>query len=323
MEKRVPLLEIKDISLEFRTRSGIVHALEDVGFNLYKGETVGVVGESGSGKSVLSYAVMGILDPAAEITSGRVVFGGIDLLGKDERDLQEMRGREMSMIFQNPRTALNPIRTIGSQIEDVVKRHGNQWGDKIRLRALDLLRQVQIPDPEKRYHAYPFELSGGMCQRAMIAMAIAASPWLLIADEPVTGLDVTTQAVIMDLISKLSRESQTSTILITHDLGLAAEYCDRIVVMHAGHVVEVAETSRLFENPRHPYTAKLIGATPGPTSLISDLSAIPGGLPDLRDDLPPCRYSARCERFEEECNESPLTRFQMEPGHLVSCRNPL
>ncbi len=323
MEKRVPLLEIENLSLQVRTRGGLVRALEAVGFEIFKGETLGVVGESGSGKSVLSYAIMGILDRAAEITSGRVVFGGIDLLEMAEADIREMRGREMSIIFQDPRSALNPIRSVGKQLDDVIKRHGGLWGEKVRARALELLGQVQIPDPEKRYHAYPFELSGGMCQRVMIAMAIAASPWLLIADEPVTGLDVTTQAVIMDLIAKLGKENQTATILITHDLGLAAEYCDRIVVMHAGHVVEVAETSRLFDNPRHPYTAKLIGATPGPASRISELTAIPGGLPDLRGELPPCRYSARCERFEEMCNRVPLTRYRMAPGHLVACRNPL
>ncbi|MCE2452788.1 MAG: ABC transporter ATP-binding protein, partial [Nitrospinae bacterium] len=228
MESRNPLLVVEDLSLEFRTRTGVVKALENVSFQIEKGQTVGVVGESGSGKSVMSYAIMGISDPAARITSGRIV---------SQQELQEMRGRELSMIFQSPRTALNPIRTIGRQLEDVIYRHSSFRGRRIRARALDLLNQVRIPDPEKRYRAYPFELSGGMCQRVMIAIAISSNPWLLIADEPVTGLDVTTQAVIMDLIQDAARERNMGTLLITHDLGLAAEYCDKIIVMHSGHVV--------------------------------------------------------------------------------------
>lgn len=323
MESRHPLLLVEDLSLEFRTRAGVVKALENVSFEIEKGQTVGVVGESGSGKSVMSYAIMGISDPAARITSGRIVFGGISLLEKSGQELQEMRGRELSMIFQSPRTALNPIRTIGSQLEDVIYRHSSFRGRQIRERALELLGRVHIPDPEKRYRAYPFELSGGMCQRVMIAIAISSNPWLLIADEPVTGLDVTTQAVIMDLLSDAARERNMGTILITHDLGLAAEYCDRIIVMHSGHVVEAADTERLFMRPRHPYTAKLIGAMPNASGSLAELSSIPGNLPDLRAELPACRYSERCERFAEDCLEPPLPRMEAEAGHLVACRYPL
>ncbi len=323
MESRNPLLVVENLSLEFRTRTGVVKALENVSFEIEKGQTVGVVGESGSGKSVMSYAIMGISDPAARVTSGRIVFGGISLFEKSRQELQEMRGRELSMIFQSPRTALNPIRTIGRQLEDVIYRHSSFRGRQIRERALDLLNKVRIPDPEKRYRAYPFELSGGMCQRVMIAIAISSNPWLLIADEPVTGLDVTTQAVIMDLIQDASRERNMGTILITHDLGLAAEYCDKIIVMHSGHVVEVADTERLFMGPRHPYTAKLIGATPNASRDLADLSSIPGNLPDLRAELPACRYSERCERFAQDCLESPLPRMETGAGHLVACRYPL
>ncbi len=323
MESRNPLLLIEDLSLEFRTRTGVVKALENVSFEIEKGQTVGVVGESGSGKSVMSYAVMGISDPAARITSGRIVFGGISLLEKSGQELQEMRGRELSMIFQSPRTALNPIRTIGSQLEDVIYRHSSFRGRQIRQRALELLHQVHIPDPEKRYRAYPYELSGGMCQRVMIAIAISSDPWLLIADEPVTGLDVTTQAAIMDLVRDAARERNMGTILITHDLGLAAEYCDKIIVMHSGHVVEVADTERLFMRPRHPYTAKLIGATPNAGRDLAELTSIPGNLPDLRTELPACRYSERCERLKEDCLESPLPRLEAGTGHLVACRYPL
>lgn len=322
-EARVPLLSVEDLSLEFRTRTGAVHALERVSFDVQKGEILGVVGESGSGKSVMSFAIMGILDPAGKITAGRVHFGGISLLDRPESELQEMRGREMAMIFQNPRAALNPIRSVGRQIEDVLHRHGSVRGEKMRERAVELLRQVRIPDPGRRFHAYPFELSGGMCQRVLIAMAVASAPWLLIADEPVTGLDVTTQAVIMDLLQDLARSHNMSTILITHDLGLAAEHCDRIAVMHAGHIVEVAETGRLFRSPRHPYTAKLIAATPRAGRGLSGLAAIPGGLPDLRAELPPCRYSARCERYARPCDLGPLPNPEVTPGHRVACWNPI
>ena len=323
MESRNPLLVVENLSLEFRTRTGVVKALENGSFEIEKGQTVGVVGESGSGKSVMSYAIMGISDPAVRITSGRIVFGGISLFEKSRKELQEMRGREISMIFQNPRTALNPIRTIGRQLEDVIYRHSSFRGQRISERALELLNQVHIPDPEKRYRAYPFELSGGMCQRVMIAIAISSNPWLLVADEPVTGLDVTTQAVIMDLIKDAARERNMGTILITHDLGLAAEYCDKIIVMHSGHVVEVADTEHLFMYPRHPYTAKLIGATPNASRDLAELSSIPGNLPDLRAELPACRYSERCERFAQDCLESPLPRLETGAGHHVACRYPL
>jgi len=192
----------------------------------------------------------------------------------------------------------------------------------VRHRAVELLAQVQIPDPERRYAAYPFQLSGGMCQRVMIALALACSPSLLIADEPTTGLDVTTQAAIMDLIRELAERTNMATLLITHDLALAAEQCDRIVVMHAGHVVEVAPAEALFETPRHPYTAKLVAATPHGAERLADLAAIPGGLPDLRGELPPCRYRFRCERYAPLC-DGPLPRVEVLPGHMVACWKPL
>jgi len=313
---------VEDLSVEFRTRDGVVKALDRVGFEIRRGEMVGVVGESGSGKSVTAFSLMRILDPAARITQGRATFGGLDLIAASERELGLRRGRDLAMIFQNPRTALNPIRQIGRQIGDVLLRHAGVPRAQARARAVQLLAQVQIPDPERRYWAYPFELSGGMCQRVMIALALACGPSLLIADEPTTGLDVTTQAAIMDLIDELARQSDMATMLITHDLGLAAEHCERIVVMHAGHVVECAPTEELFRSPRHPYTAKLIAATPRPGASLDDLAAIPGGLPDLRGDLPPCRYRARCERYAPLC-DGPLPRSEPVPGHLVACWKPL
>jgi peptide/nickel transport system ATP-binding protein len=319
----VPALTVEDLSVEFRTRSGIVKVLDHVGFSVDKGETVALVGESGSGKSVTAFAIMGILDPAGKVTSGRALFGGTDLLALSERDLAEQRGRELSMIFQNPRTALNPIRKVGQQIADVLVRHGGATRPDAPRAAVEMLKRVRIPDPERRVEAYPFELSGGMCQRIMIAIALACRPALLIADEPTTGLDVTTQAVIMDLIGELANESGMATIFITHDLALAAEYCDRIVVMHAGHVVEAAPARALFVHPHHPYSAKLLAATPGETASLAELASIPGGLPDLRrPDLPVCRYSGRCERRIDDCAK-PLPHRALGERHVVSCWNPL
>jgi peptide/nickel transport system ATP-binding protein len=322
-----PLLDVKDFGLEFRTRSGTVHALEGVDLQLHKGEIVGLVGESGSGKSVLSYALLGISDRAARVTGGTAVFGGMDLLAADEATLAQLRGREISMIFQSPRTALNPIRRVGLQLQDVLRRHaaapGADLGKSLHERAVQALRDVAIADPQRRLSAYPFEMSGGMCQRVMIALALACRPQLLIADEPTTGLDVTTQAAVMDLITGLARERHMATLFITHDLALAADHCDRIVVMHAGHAVESAPTPALFAAPRHPYTARLMSSTPGADSSLSSLQPVPGSLPDLkRDDLPACRFAERCERADARCrSQRPL--LDAAAVHAVACWHPL
>jgi peptide/nickel transport system ATP-binding protein len=300
-----------------------VRALEGVDLQVFKGETVGVVGESGSGKSVTAYTILGLLDAAAAVTSGRIVFGGLEVTAASESTLQEIRGREVAMIFQNPRAALNPIRPVGRQIEDVLLRHAPATRRTVRQQALEALARVHIPDPAHRYRAYPFELSGGLCQRVLIAIALACKPFLLIADEPTTGLDVTTQAVIMDLIKTLSEHEHMATLLITHDLALAAETCDRIVVMHAGHVVETAPTETLFQSPRHPYTAKLIGATPSEYEGLDEIDAIPGSLPDLRSDLPACRFAERCDRRDWQCDHQPLPRTRIDADHHVACWNPL
>ncbi len=327
MSSPVPLLDLKDFSLEFRTRSGTVRALEAIDLQLHRGEMVGLVGESGSGKSVLSYALLGISDRAAKVTSGSAMFGGLDLLKADEATLADLRGREISMVFQSPRTALNPIRSVGYQIEDVLRRHaaatGPDLGTSLKQRTVQALREVAISDPERRIAAYPFEMSGGMCQRVMIALALACRPSLLIADEPTTGLDVTTQASVMDLISGLARERQMATLFITHDLALAADHCDRIVVMHAGHAVEAAPTRALFDTPRHPYTARLITSTPGETSRIDSLAPVPGNLPDLRRaSLPACRFAERCERADDRCR-SERPRLEPNATHAVACWHPL
>jgi peptide/nickel transport system ATP-binding protein len=322
LAEQPPLLDVRGLDLEFRTRSGVVHALQGVDLQVRRGEIVGLVGESGSGKSVLSYAVLGISDRAAKVTSGSAVFGGLDLLKADEPTLADIRGREISMIFQSPRTALNPIRPVGQQIEDVLRRHamarGPDLGTSLHQRAVQALREVAIADPERRVKAYPFEMSGGMCQRVMIALALACRPSLLIADEPTTGLDVTTQAAVMDLITELARQRDMATVFITHDLALAADYCDRLVVMHAGHVVESGPAAEVFRNPRHPYTARLLSSSPGPGTSLDALKPVPGQLPDLRrNDLPACRFADRCERVQPKC------RTDRPALDGVACWHPL
>jgi len=267
----VPLLDVRDLTVEFATRRGTVRAVESIDISVAKGEALAIVGESGSGKSVTSYAVMRILDRAGRIADGTVRFSGIDVPNADESTVRNLRGREMSMIFQNPRAALNPIRKVGRQIEDVLLQHVQAIHVDATAKAVDALRQVRINNPEERYHAYPFELSGGMCQRVVIALALACRPQLLIADEPTTGLDVTTQKAVMDLVVELTREKGMSTILITHDLGLAAAYCDRVVVMEKGHVVETAASGTIFKAPKHPYTRRLMRATPRPGISLRDL----------------------------------------------------
>jgi peptide/nickel transport system ATP-binding protein len=262
MTTAVPLLSVRDLTVEFATRRGKVTAVERVDISIDRGETLGIVGESGSGKSVTSYAVMRILDRAGRIANGSIVFGGVDLGEVSEIEMRDLRGREISMIFQNPRAALNPIRKVGKQIEDVLLHHAQAARSAVKRKAIEALRRVRIADPQERYHAYPFELSGGMCQRVVIALALACRPQLLIADEPTTGLDVTTQKAVMDLVVELTRERGMSTILITHDLGLAAAYCDRVVVMEKGTVVEAAPSRQIFAAPVHPYTRKLMKATP-------------------------------------------------------------
>jgi len=258
----IPLLDVEDLTVEFATRRGTVRAVQHVTVKVAKGETVGIVGESGSGKSVTSYAVMRILDRAGRIADGSIMFGGVDVRNAPESEVRELRGREISMIFQNPRAALNPIRKVGKQIEDILLEHVQAVPSDVKQKAIEALQRVRISQPEERYHAYPFELSGGMCQRVVIALALACQPQLLIADEPTTGLDVTTQKAVMDLVVELTRERGMSTILITHDLGLAAAYCDRVVVMEKGKVVETAPSRQIFSAPEHAYTRKLMQATP-------------------------------------------------------------
>ncbi len=266
------LLQVEDLRVRFSTRHGVVQALHGVEFSLDAGETLGIVGESGSGKSVTSLALMRLLDRAGRIEGGRILFQGRDITRAGAGELRTLRGAAMSMIFQNPRAALNPIRTVERQIADVLRAHRRITAAEASRQALALLRAVRIRDPEQRLQAYPAELSGGMCQRVMIAMAIACEPSLLIADEPTTGLDVTTQKIVMDLLAGISAERGMAMILITHDLGLAARYCGRIAVMEHGGIVEQGDTEALFRAARHPYTRRLIAASPTRRSSLADLA---------------------------------------------------
>jgi peptide/nickel transport system ATP-binding protein len=272
VSETAPLLAIEDLHVTFSTRRGLVEAVRGVSFSVAAGETLGVVGESGSGKSVTAFAVTRLLDASGQVSQGRIRFAGEDITSASSKQLRRLHGAAISMIFQNPRGALNPIRTVGQQISDAIMAHEPISSAEGRARALELLKAVLIREPEKRLDAYPHELSGGMCQRVMIAMAIACAPKLLIADEPTTGLDVTTQKTVMDLLARITAERGMAMILITHDLGLASRYCQRVCVMEQGKVVEEAQPLSLFSAPRHPYTKRLVAASPTATSTIADLA---------------------------------------------------
>ncbi|MEM6617401.1 MAG: ABC transporter ATP-binding protein [Pseudomonadota bacterium] len=279
------MLQIRDLQVTFDTRDGPVKAVRGIDLDVANGETIGLVGESGSGKSVTAFSILRILDGGGRIVSGALSYGGINLADASEADLNELRGREISMIFQNPRAALNPIRKIGQQIEDVLRRHNQATRQDSRKKAIAALQEVRINDAEQRYHAYPFELSGGMCQRVVIAIALACRPRLLIADEPTTGLDVTTQKSVMDLIRHLSKARDMGVVLITHDLGLAGEYCDRLCVMKDGKLVEAGPPKALTSEPKHAYTRRLVAATPLPGKAIHDL--VEDGVPRVRPQTGP------------------------------------
>lgn len=272
-----PLLEIEDLHVSFNTRGGVVEAVRGVSLNIAAGRTLAIVGESGSGKSVTAYAVTQLLDKSAHISRGRIVFRGNDITRANSSEIKALRGSAISMVFQSPRSALNPIRAIGRQVMDALEVHQSAPKRIIRERAVELLEAVRINNVEQRFDAFPAELSGGMCQRVMIAMAMACNPALLIADEPTTGLDVTTQKTVMDLLARLTADRGMAMILITHDLALAANYCENVVVMQQGEVVERAPSARIFTDPRHPYTRRLVAASPTFESTVQDLVGKSGG----------------------------------------------
>ncbi|MES2856432.1 MAG: ABC transporter ATP-binding protein [Bdellovibrionota bacterium] len=297
-----PLLSVQNLSIGFETRRGLVSVIEDLSFDLHRGRTLGIVGESGSGKSVTSLGIMGLLPPTARIQSGKVLFDGKDLLKVSKSQMQSLRGGRLSMIFQDPMTSLNPSFTVGFQIEEALRTHDVKGN--LKEKAAALLHQVGIPDPELRLSSYPHQLSGGMSQRVMIAMSIACSPDLLIADEPTTALDVTIQAQILTLLKQIQAERKMGLILITHDIGVVAQMADDILVMYAGHVMEAGPKEDIIRRPKHPYTQALLASLPGSHSLgefRSRLPTIPGLVPDLLNRPPGCQLNPRCPYVIDSC----------------------
>ncbi|MEP7158143.1 MAG: ABC transporter ATP-binding protein, partial [Chloroflexota bacterium] len=289
------LLDVRDLRTSFKLREGSVRAVTGISFSVRRGEILGLVGESGCGKTVTSLSVLRLIAPPGVIESGQVLFDGKDLLTYNDDQMREIRGNRISMIFQQPTSALNPVLRVGYQIGEVLEAHRHMKRKAARERAMEMMRMVGIPDPKRRIDAYPHEMSGGMAQRVMIAMALACEPELLIADEPTTALDVTIQAQILDLLRRLQRETGTAIVLITHDLGVVAEMCDRVAVMYAGEIIEQTDTRTLFRKPLHPYTQGLIGSVPILGQPKTELSVIPGMVPNLIDLPPGCRFAPRCE----------------------------
>ena len=316
------LLEVENLRTHFRTAGGIVRAVEGISFHVEEGEVLAIVGESGCGKSVTAMSILRLIPDPPGRSIGRVMFGGRNLIDVPEAEMRQIRGNDISMIFQEPMTSLNPVLTIGHQIGEALILHQGLDKSQAMERAVDSLKLVGIPEPERRVRQYPHELSGGMRQRVMIAMALACSPKLLIADEPTTALDVTVQAQILDLMRQLNEKTGSAIILITHDLGVVAEMAQRVVVMYGGRKVEEAPVAELFATPRHPYTRALLGSVPRLAGLDASkirLAEIPGVVPSLREAIPGCIFAPRCTYATEQCRTSyPL----LEPkgkGHMVAC----
>ena len=321
---RQPLLSVDDLRVQFWTRRGTVHAVNGISFDIAPGETLGIVGESGCGKSVTSLALLGILPRAGKITSGSATFGDRDLFQLSERELRRIRGRDIAMIFQDPMTSLNPVLTIGRQIREAIETHLDLSRSQANARVVELLDQVGIPSPEIRLRDYPHQFSGGMRQRAMIAMALACEPKLLIADEPTTALDVTIQAQILNLLRELVAEENAALILITHDLGVVAGMCERVHVMYAGMFMETGSARQLFAKPRHPYTLGLLQSIPRlDATRKTRLQPIPGNPRDMLGPPAACPFQPRC-RYEVEASSQEVPPLeQIEPGHKVACFNPV
>jgi oligopeptide/dipeptide ABC transporter ATP-binding protein len=312
------LLEVTDLSVHFRTESGEVEAVDHIDLEVRKGEVVGLVGESGSGKSVTSFAILRLIRRPGQVKSGVVRLDGVDLATLSEEQMRRVRGARISMISQSPRTALNPVIPVGRQIARLFELHGGASAGEARRRTIEMLNLVGIPDPERRSQQYAHQLSGGMCQRVMIAMALATSPELLIADEPTTGLDVSIAARILDLLRDLGERTGTAILLITHDLGVVAEVCDRVVVMHAGQVVESAPVRTLFREPAHPYTQALVKSIPRVDREVA-MEPIPGSVPSLLEPPPGCRYANRCDRVMPVCRIERPAPVQVATDHSVAC----
>lgn len=329
--KSEKILEVKDLVVEFRTERGIVKAVNGVNFDVYKGKTIGIVGESGSGKSVTALAIMGLIpNPPGRIASGQILFNGKSLVNMDAGEMRKIRGNKIAMIFQEPMTSLNPVFTIGNQIEEVIELHQPHLSSSEReAKAVDMLRLVGIPSPEKRVKEYPHQLSGGMRQRVMIAIALSCEPDILIADEPTTALDVTIQAQILELMKKLQKELGMGIILITHDLGVVAETCDHVSVMYCGQIVESADVETLFNHPSHPYTKGLMNSIPDFDSTSGHkkerLQTIEGMVPSLFNLPKGCNFQDRCSAVSDACrgsNGDPVLKPAKGEEHFVACFNP-
>ncbi|ORE85048.1 oligopeptide ABC transporter ATP-binding protein [Oceanococcus atlanticus] len=321
-----PLLKVRDLQVEFHTDKGVARALDGISFDVMPGETLGIVGESGCGKSVTSLAILGLIpSPPGRIVGGQILFQGQDLLSLSEREMRKVRGRDIAMIFQEPMTALDPVFTIATQMGEVLRRHQGLTRKQARQSAIDWLARVGIPSPERRIDDYPHQLSGGMRQRVMIAMALSCEPKLIIADEPTTALDVTIQAQVLEQIVKLSQDLGTAMMLITHDLGVVAQTCHRACVMYCGKLIEQSATGPLFAAPAHPYTAGLLASVPRiRTQRLDSLPTIAGTVPDLLHLPRGCRFVERCGQAIDLCHSAhPPLQGDEHSGHELACYNPV
>ncbi|MFL5226875.1 MAG: ABC transporter ATP-binding protein [Microvirga sp.] len=317
------LLRVRDVTVRFHGDEGTVHAVDRVSFDVARGEVLALVGESGCGKSVTTMSLLGLLPPTASVEGSARFNGGVELIGASEGDLRRIRGREISFVFQDPMTSLNPVFTVGRQIGEVLRRHLDMSKAQARDRTIELLGLVGIPSPERRIDEYPHQLSGGMRQRVMIAMAIACEPKVLIADEPTTALDVTIQAAVLDVLRELRERLGMAIVLITHDLGVVAEVAERVMVMYAGKKVEEAPVAALFRSPRHPYTQGLLGAVPKLGSSLSGeatrLAEIPGLVPSLKSRIRGCVFAGRCPYATDLCREIAPALTMKAPSHVAAC----
>lgn len=322
MSQYEPLLKVDNLTVEFKTDKGVVRAINGASFNVMPGETIGIVGESGCGKSVSSLSIMGLVpSPPGKIVDGSIQFKGRELIGLSEKEYRKIRGNDISMIFQEPMTALNPVLKISTQMVDVIRNHNKVSKAEAKERAIDMLRTVGIPAPEQRVNEYPHQLSGGMRQRVMIAMALSCKPSLLLADEPTTALDVTIQAQVMKEMVRLQKELNMAVVLVTHDLGVVAESCKRVVVMYCGEVIEQGRVEDIFANPKHPYTQGLLKSIPiVRDKKIPRLPTIEGVVPDLFHLPNGCRFADRCEKVSAHCQQS-SPKLLGETGHQVACFN--
>ena len=320
MSQAETILEIKDLCVEFQTVEGTVHAVDHLNYTLHKGEKLGIVGESGSGKSVSSLGMMQLIpNPPGRITGGEILYHGKDLVKASEKEMQKIRGNEISMIFQEPMTSLNPIIKCGKQIAESLRLHRGMKKKEAMEEAVRMMRAVGIANPEVRAHEYPHQMSGGMRQRVMIAMALACQPQILIADEPTTALDVTIQAQILDLIRELNESMGTSVVFITHDLGVVSELCDTVIVMYTGHIVEQAPVKELFESPKHPYTKGLLNAIPKITRERNPLETIESMVPNPTERIEGCSFSPRCPYATDQCRKAEPPMTELSDGRLVRC----